>query len=235
MSFLHVKNITASYEEKKAVDNASFSINKGDYLCIVGENGSGKTTLMKVILGLIKPDYGKIEFDIVNRPRIGYLPQQTNVAKDFPASVEEVVLSGCVNSRKYLLFYNKSDKKLAEFNMIKLSILDLRHKSYNELSFGQQRRTLIARALCASSTLLVLDEPMNGLDSVSTKELYQLILDLNKDGMTIIMISHDLNNVFSQANKILHMNSKVVFFGSTEDYLKSKDKLHVAMHATGEL
>ncbi|MDR0751133.1 MAG: ABC transporter ATP-binding protein [Christensenellaceae bacterium] len=225
MSFLNVSNITSCYEEKKAVDNVSFAIDEGDYLCIIGENGSGKSTLMKIILGLIKADIGKIEFSNNKRPQIGYLPQQTNVAKDFPANVGEVVLSGCINKRRHLLFYNKAERMLAMENMQKLNILDLKNKSYNELSFGQQRRALIARALCAADKLIVLDEPMNGLDAITTKELYELIENLNRGGMTVIMISHDLDNVLSYANKVLYMDSKLVFFGEKEGYLKTSYKL----------
>ncbi|MDR2267596.1 MAG: ABC transporter ATP-binding protein [Christensenellaceae bacterium] len=219
---LEVKDVSACYDGKEVVSGVNFTLDAGDYLCIVGENGSGKSTLLKIILGLMRHYTGHVHFPMNRKLRVGYLPQQTQVSKDFPASVFETVLSGCVNRRPKLLFYNKSDKALADENLKKLGIFDLKRKAYNELSFGQQRRVLIARALCATDELLVLDEPVNGLDPMTTRELYKLISELNTSGMTIIMISHDIENSVSYANKILHMSTFSAFFGLTEKYIETE-------------
>jgi zinc transport system ATP-binding protein len=197
-------------------------VEPGDYLCIVGENGSGKTTLMKGLLGLHKPAGGHIAFDGIKQSEIGYLPQQTPVQKDFPASVQEVVLSGCLNRHGLLPFYSRADKKQTGDNLTRLGISDLKKKSYRDLSGGQQQRVLLARALCATGKLLLLDEPVAGLDPLMACELYALIDRLNKElGITIIMVSHDMKSAVQYANKILHMGTSVVFFGPTEEYKKT--------------
>ena len=192
MSQLECKNLTLGYGTKTVIENLSFSVNKGDYLCIVGENGSGKSTLMKTILHLLKPLAGSIETgDGLLSDEISYLPQQTDVQRDFPASVQEIVLSGCQSRCGKRPFYNKEEKHLAEAAMEKLGITHLAKKCYRELSGGQQQRTLLARALCAAQKMLLLDEPVTGLDPSATQEMYDLIEQLNKSGITIIMISHD--------------------------------------------
>lgn len=208
------------YDGQLAVDNINFDLLQGDYLCIVGENGTGKSTLMKGILGLLQTTKGSISFDGLKQNEIGYLPQQTIIQKDFPASVFEVVLSGCLNRRGLLPFYSKKEKDSAKDNISKLGIDELKDKSYRDLSGGQQQRVLLARALCATDKLLLLDEPVTGLDPVMTAELYDLINNLNKEqGITVIMISHDIKSAVQYGNKILHMNKKAGFFGLTEDYL----------------
>ncbi len=220
MKLIHCKNVTMGYDGHIAVNNISFDLEQGDYLCIVGENGTGKSTLMKGILGLLKPISGQIAFNDIKQNEIGYLPQQTIVQKDFPANVFEVVLSGCLNRRGFLPFYSKKEKARARENIAKLGINELKKKSYRDLSGGQQQRVLLARALCATEKLLLLDEPVTGLDPVMTKELYALISKLNKElGITVIMISHDINSAVQYGNKILHMNIKTGFFGLTKEYL----------------
>lgn len=220
MPLLSFKNIAIGYDNSPILENLSFSIEQGDYLAILGENGAGKSTLLKTMLGLIKQLSGEIIFDTgVKRADIGYLPQQTVVQRDFPASVWEIVISGCLGKNGLKPFYSKEDKMLAESNIKKLGLEDLKKSCYRELSGGQQQRVLLARALCSSDKLLVLDEPVTGLDPKVTIQLYSLIDSLNKEGITIIMISHDLE-ALKHANKILHLGHET-FFGNKEEYLKS--------------
>ncbi len=221
MSLLVCENLSMSYENNKVLQNLSFSVEKGDYLSIIGENGSGKTTLMKGILGLMSPSLGTIMLNGISRGDIGYLPQQTVIQKDFPASVLEVVLSGTVGKSKRL-FYNSYDKKTALDNLKKLNIDHLKNRSYKELSGGQQQRVLLARALCAASKLLVLDEPSAGLDPVAVTELYEILEHLNKTkNMTIITVSHDIESAIKNSNKILHLGKDIVFYGTTKEYVET--------------
>ena len=211
------------YENQDAVVDLNLEIYQGDYLCVVGENGSGKSTLIKGILGLLKPTGGTLTVaDDLKRGGIGYLPQQTAAQKDFPATVQEVVLSGTLSRRGNRPFYSMAERKLAAHNLERLGIEHLKNKCYRELSGGQQQRVLIARALCATEQLLILDEPITGLDPSAIQDFYHLVKKLNKeDGITIIMVSHDIGNVISQANKILHLHRNVVFCGTAEEYKKS--------------
>lgn len=220
MAQLECKNLTLGYGSKTVIENLSFSVNKGDYLCIVGENGSGKSTLMKTILRLLKPLAGTITTgDGLLPDEISYLPQQTEVQRDFPASVREIVLSGCQSRCGKRPFYNKAEKQLAVAAMEKLGISELANKCYRELSGGQQQRTLLARALCAAQKMLLLDEPVTGLDPAATEEMYELIEGLNKDGITIIMISHDIEAALKHATHVLHIgNGGAAFFGDVKEY-----------------
>lgn len=222
MAQLTCENLTLGYDGNVIVENLDFSINEGDYLCIVGENGSGKSTLMKTILGLQPPVSGKIlTGDGLSRSEIGYLPQQTDVQRDFPASVREIVLSGCQARCGIRPFYSKEEKALAESNMEKMGITQFAKRCYRELSGGQQQRVLLARALCATRKLLLLDEPVSGLDPKVTAEMYSLIEELNsKENITIIMISHDIAAAVRYASHILHID-KTVFFGTKQEYLQS--------------
>lgn len=218
------KDLDISYENKNIISNLSFEVNEGDYLCIVGENGSGKSSLVKAILSLSNNFKGEISFgDSLKQNEIGYLPQQNNLQNDFPASVWEVVLSGNLNNKKFSPFYSKEDKKIATENMEKLNILDLKKSSFNRLSGGQKQRVLLARALCATKKLILLDEPVTGLDPKVTNDFYETIHKLNKEGITVIMVSHDINSSLKYASKILHLGSKSTFFGSVSDYKNSKE------------
>ncbi|MBR4031405.1 MAG: ABC transporter ATP-binding protein [Clostridia bacterium] len=223
MALLTVQNVTLGYENTTVVEGLDFEVNSGDYLCIVGENGSGKTTLMKTILRLRPAISGKIfTGEGLKRNEIGYLPQQTEVQRDFPASVYEIVLSGCLNKCGLRPFYSKKEKALARENMERMGIAHLSGRCYRELSGGQQQRVLLARALCATSKILLLDEPVAGLDPKATSELYEQINKLNKEyGITVIMISHDVSAAVKYASHILHVSHKPLFFGKTEDYVKS--------------
>lgn len=222
MALIEVKDLSLSYENMDVIDNLNFEVNSGDYLCIVGENGSGKSTLVKALLSLKKPDSGSIIFgDGLARKEIGYLPQQTAVQKDFPASVYEVVLSGCLNSRGIKPFYSAKERKKALQNIERMGIIDLKQRSYRELSGGQQQRVLLARALCATKKLLLLDEPVSGLDPMVTAEMYELISDINKSGVTVIMVTHDLAGSFRCANRILCLRSDDYFFGTPEEFCES--------------
>ncbi len=221
MAQIICQNLSVGYDSKVILKNLSFEVNKGDYLCIVGENGSGKTTLIKSILGLIPTISGKLETgDGLKSNEIGYLPQQTIVQRDFPASVKEIVLSGCQGRMGLRPFYSRSDRLLAEKNMKKMDITDLSKRCYRELSGGQQQRVLLARALCATQKILLLDEPVSGLDPRVTAEMYQTIKSLNDEGISIIMISHDVDAAVKYASHILHIGN-TVFYGTTEEYVNS--------------
>lgn len=222
MPVINAKNVSVSYDGRKVIEEISFCVNSGDYLCIVGENGSGKTTLLKALTGLKSIDCGSIEFgDGLKRCEIGYLPQQTDVQRDFPASAFEVVLSGFAGSMGFWPFYTKKQKSMAKDAMAKLEICELAKKCYHELSGGQQQRVLLARAICASRKLLVLDEPTTGLDRGASTELYRLISKLNSEGMTVIVISHDVENIVKYASKVLHLDEhKPLFFGETKEYIQ---------------
>jgi zinc transport system ATP-binding protein len=206
MPLLKATNLGVGYEVP-VLKNINFEISEGDYFCIVGENGSGKTTLMKTMLGLQQPISGEITYgDGLVKNEIGYLPQQSDVQRDFPASVYEIVLSGCQNSLGKGFFYTKDHKKLALTNIKRMGIEPLKDRCYRELSGGQQQRVLLARALCATKRALLLDEPVAGLDPTVTQEMYQLIKELNRDGLTVIMISHDIVNIKNYATKIYDVN-----------------------------
>ncbi|MBQ6540057.1 MAG: ABC transporter ATP-binding protein [Oscillospiraceae bacterium] len=222
MALLTCEDLSLGYDGKEIVHGLNFKIESGDYLCIVGENGSGKSTLMKTILGLQAPISGKVVTgDGLKQSEIGYLPQQTVVQKDFPASVWEIVLSGCGNRMGMRPFYSKEEKRLAKDKIEKMGLTSLTKRCYRELSGGQQQRVLLARALCATRKMLLLDEPVSGLDPKVTAEMYALIESLNRDdGITVIMISHDIGAAVKYANRILHIG-RDVFFGTKEDYVKS--------------
>lgn len=218
------ENISFSYEGKVALKDVNFSVEEGDYICVLGENGAGKSTLIKGLLKLLKPAEGKIDFaEGFSSKFIGYLPQQQSVKKDFPASVWEVVLSGNTNALNGLPFFNASHKKRAMDSLEKLGITGIKNKSFRELSGGQQQRVLLARALCATKRLLILDEPASGLDPVATNELYSLIKKINEeDGITVIMVSHDTECAKKYAKHILHLATTQLFFGSVQEYAATK-------------
>ncbi len=223
MSYISCKNVYLKYENTSVVEDLNFNVEAGDYLCIVGENGSGKSTLIKSILGLKETASGHLHFgDGVSSKNIGYLPQQTTAQKDFPASVYEVVLSGCIGRKGGRIFFSKEQKNLARENMKKLDILALKNKCYRELSGGQQQRVLLARALCAADKMILLDEPVTGLDPVVTAEFYSLLKKINKQyGITVIMVSHDLFASVNNASHILHLRKNDSFFGNTAEYIES--------------
>ncbi|MBD5143878.1 MAG: ABC transporter ATP-binding protein [Ruminococcus sp.] len=221
---LKCKNLILGYDGTCIIQDLNFMVSNGDYLCILGENGSGKSTLMKALLGLNPPMSGEINFcGDTSKNQIGYLPQQTLVQKDFPASVQEIVQSGCISRCGLRFFYNKQEKQLASDMMEKLEIKHLAKSCYRELSGGQQQRVLLARALCSARKMLLLDEPVTGLDAKATHEMYELIANLNqKDNITIIMISHDIQASIKYASHILHIGGKQLFYGSKTEYLTSK-------------
>ena len=221
---LKCEHVDFGYENYDVVKDVSLEICQGDYLCIVGENGSGKSTLMKGLLGLLKPTGGSLMVsDDLKRSGIGYLPQQTPAQKDFPATVQEVVISACLGKRGNRPFYSKKERETAAVNMERLGITDLRKSCYRDLSGGQKQRTLIARALCATDRLLILDEPITGLDPSTTQDFYRVIRHLNREEqVAVLMVSHDIQNIVAQANKILHLKQSVLFYGSVEDYKQAE-------------
>lgn len=222
MAQITCKDLSFAYDGETVLSDINFSIDAGAYLCIVGENGSGKSTLMRGILGLKHPSKGEIIFDDLKPTEIGYLPQQTQIQRDFPASVSEVVLSGRLNSMRGRMFCNAEDKAAAAANMERLGIDDIADRCYLELSGGQQQRVLLARAMCATKKLLLLDEPVTGLDPVAANEMYNLIKLVNLcDNTSVIMISHDIHAAVRYATHILHLGHSQLFFGTTEQYRES--------------
>lgn len=216
---IEVKELSVSYEGQRIIDSLSFSVCAGDYLCVVGENGSGKSSLMNAILGLVKPSGGKIVFHSLQKSDIGVLPQQSLIQKDFPALVSEVVTSGCLNRRTKGPFMSRESKAIAFENMEMLGITSIASRSYRDLSGGQQQRVMLARALCAAEKMLILDEPVAGLDPKATADIYALINDLNKHkGMTVMMVSHDIRAAIKYSTHVLRINKSSVFFGSVDEF-----------------
>lgn len=228
---LKVTDLCVGYDSNVVAENLNFQVESGDYLCIVGENGSGKSTLMRTILGLQNPISGSIVYyDGLSKNDIGYLPQQTVVQRDFPASVNEIVISGFQGKMGLRPFYTSQQKQGALDAMEKMGITHLQKRCYRELSGGQQQRVLLARALCATSKVLLLDEPVSGLDPKVTAEMYSLISSLNAQGISIIMISHDISAALKYASHILHIDQNV-FFGAKKEYLQSdKGKAFIGMN-----
>lgn len=221
MSLIDIKNLSLGYDGNIVLKNVNLKIEENAFLCVVGPNGSGKSTLIKGILGLIKPISGTITFNNLKQNFIGYMPQETKVDSNFPASVLEIVLSGTLNKKRMSLFYTKEDKKLAIKNLKILGIENLKNKHFSELSGGQRQKVLLARSLCATSKLLILDEPSNNLDSKSKKNLYDILTNLNKNyNITIIMITHDLDHNNLIGNKILSLREDDIFYGTTKDFIK---------------
>lgn len=223
MALIKCENVSIGYEGQTVVKDLDFQIDPGDYLCIVGENGSGKSTLVRSLLGLKNVEKGQIIYgDGLKQTEIGYLPQQTDVQKDFPASVYEVVRSGRLNSRGFHPFYTAADRKAAVEKMDLLGIRDLAKQCFRDLSGGQKQRVLLARALCATKSLLLLDEPVTGLDPIVTGEFYQLIRRINREsGIAVVMVSHDIESSVKDASHILHLQETALFFGTTEEYKRS--------------
>ena len=223
MAYITCKDLTLGYEGHAIVSDLNFKVSKGDYLCIVGENGTGKSTLIKTLLHLQDAISGDIiTGDGLKAYEVGYLPQQTVVQKDFPATVEEIVLSGTLAKCGWRPFYRKAEKKLAEEKMKRMEVWNLRKSCYRNLSGGQQQRTLLARALCAASKVILLDEPVTGLDPVVTMEFYHLLKEINRSqGVSIIMVTHDVKEAVSQADHILHLHNKQLYFGSVKGYMNT--------------
>ena len=217
------RDVSLGYEGQSVLTHLDLSIHAGDYLCIVGDNGSGKSTLLRGLLGLLSPQSGEIwRAPELRRGAVGYLPQQTRAQKDFPATVFEVVLSGCLNRKGSRFFYTSAQKSEALMNLGKLGILELKDACYRDLSGGQQQRVLLARALCAASRLLILDEPITGLDPAAAQDLYKTLSYLNrKEGMAVVMVTHDLKSALRSARTVLHIGRSSLFLGSVEDYLAS--------------
>ncbi|MBR1625374.1 MAG: ABC transporter ATP-binding protein [Clostridia bacterium] len=224
---ISAKDLAIGYEGKPIAKGINFAIEQGDYFCIIGSNGSGKSTLLKTILGLIKPLSGEVLYaDSVKKKRIGYLSQQKDDRKIFPATVFEIVLSGCLNQGRWHPFFTKEEKAYAREKMALLGIKDLEKRTFYELSGGQKQRVLLSRALCSTHNLIILDEPVSGLDPIVTEDLYNALEEINKQGVTVVMVSHDVQTSMKFANKILEINDDgAVFYESKEEYEnKSKSK-----------
>ena len=216
------EKLSLGYDGKAIVDNLNFEIQNGDYLCVLGENGVGQSTLIKTLLKLIKPISGEVIYNENLLPtEIGYLSQQQQLLKDFPASVFEIVLSGCQSKVGIRPFYKREEKQTAKEKIEKLGLLDLMTRSFSELSGGQQQRVLLARALMAGQRLMILDEPVTGLDPEASRKMYEIINELNKSNMTIVMISHDIEVALDYATKVLYIGQNI-FYGTTLEYKKSR-------------
>ena len=228
MAYITCEGLTLAYEGRVVVRDLNFAIEPGDYICIVGENGSGKTTLVRTLVGLKKPSEGRIIFgDGLDRRDVGYVPQNIHTGKGFPATVYEVVSSGLLGRMGLRPFFTKEEKKKINAAMERLDIADIRDRCFRELSGGQRQRVQLARALCGAEKLIVLDEPASGLDPVITKQLYEIITDLNKtEGVTVIMVSHDILSAVHNASRILHLEKESSFFGTTEEYKENKMGQH---------
>jgi len=220
VSLITVKNLSAYYESRKVFEDVSFTVDEGDYLCIIGENGSGKTTLMKALLGIDIKHIGTVLYSGFCKKEIGWLPQKNQHQKDFPASVKEVIMSGFAGKGILGAFYSKKIKEQAKQNMRLLGIEGIAEKSFSELSGGQQQKVLLCRALCAAKKVLLLDEPVTSLDEAASEEMYSLIKKLNRDGMAIIMISHDISRAVAEAEHILSLSNNGFFFGTDAEYVE---------------
>ena len=222
MTLIECKRLSVGYDKKVVCKDINFKVEEGDYICIMGENGSGKSTLLKTILGLNKAVFGKVIFEkSLSKNKLGYLPQQNDFQKDFPATVKEVIMSGFISQMGLRPFYNKAEKNKANGIIEFLGLENLTKNGFKELSGGQQQRVLLARALCATDKILVLDEPTNALDSRSIAEFYSLLSDLNKSGMTIVMVSHNIDKVLQYATHIVYLKNSMVFAGTKEDFENS--------------
>ncbi|MCI8611663.1 MAG: ABC transporter ATP-binding protein [Clostridiales bacterium] len=222
MAQITCRDLSLGYDGKRIAENINFTVRSGEYLCIVGENGSGKSTLVKTILRLIPPLAGNIQLgEGLRQKEIGYLPQQMEAQRDFPAAVGEIVLSGCLNRCGLRPFYNRDEKALAAANMERLGIGHLARNRYRELSGGQQQRVLLARALCATRKLLLLDEPVAGLDPAAAEEMYHIIENLNReDGISVLMVTHDIEAALQYADSVLHIGAHgQAFYGPAAEYL----------------
>lgn len=218
------RDAALGYEHRPLVEHLDFEVHRGDYICVVGENGSGKSTLLRSMLGLVEPLSGEIHCPAQKKGGIGYLPQQTDSQRSFPATVEEVVLSGFLNRHKIHVIYSRAEKATALMNMGKLGVLELRKRCYRDLSGGQQQRVLLARALCAAESLLILDEPVTGLDPAATQELYRILRYLNeKENIAIVMVTHDLAAALREAGTVMHIGRSDWFYGTVEEYLASNE------------
>ncbi len=233
---LKCENVALSYDGRTVAENIDFQIDEGDYLCVLGENGSGKTTLINALLGLKKVTGGKIVYGKgVKAENIGYLPQKQSLGADFPACVREIVRTGFLGKRGFRFYYSKEERERAEELMQTLGIADFAKRSFGELSGGQQKRVLLARALCSTENLLILDEPTAALDPIVTEELYEMTKKLNvEEKISVIMVSHDVAAATKYANKILHIKHEQLFFGNTEEYLKTElAKAYLGGHGIG--
>ncbi len=224
LDLINCNNLTIGYENKKLISGLSFKIEKGDFLCITGENGAGKSTLLKTLLKFIP----QISGDIISAEKktyikkTGYLPQQSSLQKDFPASVWEIVLSGTINDYNFFPFYTKHQKRIAEKNLERMDVMDLRNCSFSKLSGGQKQRVLLARALCAASEILFLDEPSNALDVNAREILYRTIINLNKNETAVVMVTHDLDFALKYSKHILNLCRDCYFFGSREEFINQR-------------
>ncbi len=228
MSYITCEDVCLAYEGRPVVKDLSFTVESGDYICIVGENGSGKTTLVRTLVGLKRPMSGKILFgDGITGKDIGYVPQTIHSGRDFPATVNEVVTSGLLGRMGIRPFFTKEEKRRADGAMERLGIKDLKNRCFRELSGGQKQRVQLARAILAAEKLLILDEPASGLDPVITSQLYGILKELNReDGMSVVMVSHDIPSAVRYASKILHIEKESSFFGTTDEYRKNRMGKH---------
>lgn len=224
MTGIKCDNLSLGYGDRVLIDNLNIMIKPTDYLVIIGENGAGKSTLLKAVLGLERPVGGRISFEGISKKDISYLPQQSNLQKNFPASVYEIVISGCLNNLGIRPYYTGLEKKTAMSNIEKMGIAHIAKKSFRYLSGGQQQRVLLARALCGAKKMLFLDEPVSGLDPNVSLDMYKILKNLNDSGVGIVMVSHDPISALNYATKVLEIGKKNYFYGSIEEFYNKGDK-----------
>lgn len=221
---LSVKDLNFNYGKIKILKDINFELDKGDYLGIIGANGSGKTTLIKVLLGLLQPSSGTVVYhqNILEDNALGYVPQKTfGDHQNFPATVKEIVRTGLLANKGFLKQYNDEDNKKVVEILNRLNLCDLKNRKINKLSGGQQQRVLLARSLVSNPRVLILDEPTSALDPEVREDFYQLLETVNKSGVTIILISHDLQSIEPYLNKVLLLDRKILFFGNPKDFNKT--------------
>ena len=224
MAMITLNNLTLKYDGNVVLQNVNFSVNEGDFICVVGENGTGKSTLIKSLVGLKSIDSGEVIYENINRSDISYIAQQNNIKRNFPATVLEVVMQGLEGRKNLTPFYKKEEKALALNALKKLGIETVANKLINELSGGQQRRVLLARALISPKKLLIMDEPVASLDTAAAKEIYTITKNLcENEKMAAIVVLHDLGNAIKYATKILWIKDDSHKLLSPGDYLKEAE------------
>ncbi|MBP2029189.1 zinc transport system ATP-binding protein [Methanohalophilus levihalophilus] len=216
---VEVRNLSVYYGRIPALKEVNLKVDKGDFLGIIGPNGGGKSTLLKVLLGLIKPDSGDVRIfgkvPAKAREYLGYVPQHSAYRPDFPVDVREVVLMGRLGKNRMLKKYTREDIEAVNNALRKVKMLEFKDRQISELSGGQRQRVFIARALASEPEILLLDEPVAGIDALMQKEFYEILAEL-KSKITIIMVSHDLSAVSTYVDKIACLNQTLFFHDSKE-------------------
>lgn len=232
-NIIEVKNVSFSYGKRDVLKHVQLMVHRGDYLGLVGGNGSGKTTLLKIILGLVKPDEGMVRLfgkDLATFKewsRIGYVPQAaTHFDQGFPATVEEVVLMGRFAEAGLFRSITKKDREKAHKALEAVGMQEYRTRLIGELSGGEKQRTFIARALAGEPEILFLDEPTVGVEKEVREDFYALLKKLNEEGLTVVLVTHDLENIAHEAMHVACLDCTLFFHDSAEEFLKNPSQGH---------